>query len=340
MSTIHSLQLQLSDATKTRFAGASLAETLYTLPVTIFLTGDLGAGKTTFLQGFAEKLGIAEPLTSPTYALEQRYKTSNGLPFLHLDLYRLTERDAVQLVESTEDTDGIRCIEWANRLPQTIQSDQAIYLHFQEDGNGRLLTIDFCDATVPTEKEIDDWRAEAMLPPHITAHCEAVAHVAEVCADRLIAEGHIIRKNAVIAAARLHDLLRFVDFKGLPPQGITETPDEHLTWDAWRSRFPGQRHEDACSNFLREKGYPVIATIVEPHGIHMPLPVLETIEQKILFYADKRCITDKIVTVEERFADFMMRYTSGQKSDNQQPWLEYTKEVEKELFPEGEPLIN
>ncbi len=89
------LHLRLEDAAKTQLAGKYLAHSLYQYPITILLNGDLGAGKTTFLQGFAEELGIEDPLVSPTYALEQRYQTKTGMPFLHLDLYRLSEKDAM-----------------------------------------------------------------------------------------------------------------------------------------------------------------------------------------------------------------------------------------------------
>ena len=90
----------LSDAEKTHSAGKSLAHTLYDPQCTILLTGELGAGKTTFLQGFASALGISEPLTSPTFALEQRYQTQNHGELFHLDLYRLSEKQAQELIHS------------------------------------------------------------------------------------------------------------------------------------------------------------------------------------------------------------------------------------------------
>jgi tRNA threonylcarbamoyladenosine biosynthesis protein TsaE len=105
----------------THAAGASLAQSLYRIPVTILLTGPLGAGKTTFLQGLGEGLGIGQRLTSPTYALEQRYRTEHFGELLHIDLYRLTQHDAGQLIHSSERHHGIRCIEWADRL--TVQPD-------------------------------------------------------------------------------------------------------------------------------------------------------------------------------------------------------------------------
>ncbi len=334
-STLH---LRLSDAEKTRFAGYSLAETLYDIPVTLLLTGDLGAGKTTFLQGFADNLGISEHLTSPTYALEQRYETNREIPFIHLDLYRLKERDAEILVDSTDDHTGIRCIEWANRLPASVIPNDAMQIHLTEDGNGRMLSMTFDDETLPSEKQIDDWRAEAMLPPHITRHCETVARVAQQLSSALMENGHIIRQDALVAAARLHDLLRFIDFKGLPPAGMTQTEEERRTWEYWSAKFSGKGHEHACSDFMRQEGFPVISRIIETHGLRSSMQPMQTIEQKILFYADKRCIDDTVVTLEERFDDFRIRYANGKETEEQKTWEHYTKNIEEELFPNGVPL--
>lgn len=330
--------LRLSTAEKTRFAGESLADSLYGESTTIFLTGDLGAGKTTFLQGFAKKLGIQEQLTSPTYALEQRYNTTAGLPLIHLDLYRLQERDSAQLVAATEDRAAIRCIEWANRLPDSMKDRRAISVHLSEEGDERLLRIEFGDTDIPTEKQIDNWRAEAMITPRITAHCETVAGVAAACAELLMKNGRIVRLDALIAAARLHDLLRFIDFKGTPPPGVVETEEELQTWHKWKQRYPAHSHESACAAFLREQGFPILSDIVEPHGLRSPLPSVQTIEQKLLFYADKRCLVDQIVTVDERFDDFAVRYGNCKKSNDHETWYAFTKEIEKELFPNGIPL--
>lgn len=340
-STIPSLHITLADASKSRSAGGSLAGTLYGFPVDILLTGDLGAGKTTFLQGFAEKLGISDHITSPTYALEQRYEAKNGMPVIHVDLYRLKEKDAHILIETTDEHEGIRCIEWADRLPGKLFTGQSIHLHFEELKDGRTVKIIFDDCPIPTEKQIEDWRAEVMLPAHITRHCETVARIAGIFADHLIERGEIVRKDAVIAAAKLHDLLRFLDFKGVGPQGIQETKEEAATWEKWKQHFSGLGHEDGCAAFLRERGYSEIATIIEPHGLkNIERQPVETTEQKILFYADKRAIVDRIVTVAERFDDFAVRYASGGQTEKQRFWLAETMKVERELFPDGVPEIN
>jgi tRNA threonylcarbamoyladenosine biosynthesis protein TsaE len=58
----------------------------------VTLEGDLGAGKTTFIQAIARGLGVAAPATSPTYALVHRYQGRRG-PVFHLDCYRLRSPD-------------------------------------------------------------------------------------------------------------------------------------------------------------------------------------------------------------------------------------------------------
>ncbi len=81
----------------------------------IALHGDLGAGKTCFVQGYAAALGIDEPVTSPTYTLIGEYQ--GRLPLHHIDLYRISgPEEALGLgLEEYFDAGGIVAIEWAER---------------------------------------------------------------------------------------------------------------------------------------------------------------------------------------------------------------------------------
>ncbi len=81
----------------------------------IALHGDLGAGKTCFIQGYAAALGIDDPITSPTYTLIGEYE--GRLPLHHIDLYRLSgPEEALGLgLEEYFDANGITAIEWAER---------------------------------------------------------------------------------------------------------------------------------------------------------------------------------------------------------------------------------
>lgn len=86
----------------------------------ILLEGDLGAGKTTLVQGVAKGLEIDEPIVSPTFTLINEY-TDGRLPLYHLDLYRLEPHEVDSIYpemywEGIEVTPGIVAIEWQQRL--------------------------------------------------------------------------------------------------------------------------------------------------------------------------------------------------------------------------------
>ena len=87
------------------------------------LHGDLGAGKTCFIQGVAAALGIDEPITSPTYTLIGEYE--GRLPLHHIDLYRLSgPEEALGLgLEEYFDVNGITAIEWAERAEGLLPPD-------------------------------------------------------------------------------------------------------------------------------------------------------------------------------------------------------------------------
>ena len=323
--------MKLADAEATNEAGRSLVSTLYSGPLTIALTGDIGAGKTTFFRGFAEALGITENVTSPTYALEQRYPTSKHGEVLHLDLYRLTPEQAQDLVRQSESHTGIRCIEWADRLGNI--PEHAMHIHIAEEQQGRTLTCTFADNPLPDEADVEQWRIDAGLPENVIAHCNVVAETAASLADELMQKRHwIIRREAVRMGGLLHDLFRFLDFRtggfhGAPPV----TPERQAVWDRVRAEFPGMRHEAAVAAFLKSKGYEQLAEIIKTHGVHVPPGTESTIEQKVLYYADKLVALDKRVTLEERFRDFSERYAGGKQTDENMHWFEQAKNVEKEL---------
>jgi tRNA threonylcarbamoyladenosine biosynthesis protein TsaE len=100
---------------ETAAAGRDLASRLSAGSV-VLLFGDLGAGKTAFVRGLAEGLGIpAENVSSPTFTIMQEYRCGR-LPLYHVDLYRLDdprEIDELGLDELT--ADGILAIEWAEK---------------------------------------------------------------------------------------------------------------------------------------------------------------------------------------------------------------------------------
>jgi tRNA threonylcarbamoyladenosine biosynthesis protein TsaE len=111
--------IRLPDPKATQSLGIELGKSLIAGSV-LLLTGDLGSGKTTLVQGLAQGLEIADAIVSPTFTIINEY-VEGRLPLYHLDLYRLTSAEVDDLyLESywlgLETELGIVAIEWAERL--------------------------------------------------------------------------------------------------------------------------------------------------------------------------------------------------------------------------------
>jgi len=126
------------------------AEMLATLPddAVLALYGNLGSGKTCFVQGLAEAMGIKEPVTSPTFTLVNEYRGDALLT--HVDLYRLTNPDEALAMgfEELIESDGITAVEWAERAEEHHPAD-TVHLRFRtpEDGETRVITIERGDVS-------------------------------------------------------------------------------------------------------------------------------------------------------------------------------------------------
>jgi tRNA threonylcarbamoyladenosine biosynthesis protein TsaE len=89
----------------------------------VVLAGDLGAGKTAFVQGFGRGLDVTEPITSPTFTLVQQYE--GRLPVHHLDVYRLDQLGEVAELGLGEllDDGGVVLIEWGDAILPVLPND-------------------------------------------------------------------------------------------------------------------------------------------------------------------------------------------------------------------------
>jgi tRNA threonylcarbamoyladenosine biosynthesis protein TsaE len=124
--------------TETAAAGRELAQALAPGSI-VLLSGDLGAGKTAFVRGMAEGLGIdPSEVTSPTFTLIQEY-TGGRLRLHHVDLYRLTSEEVNDLgLDDLTLEGGVTAIEWPDRLPRPF--DGAIHVRI-EHGDDTTRTI-------------------------------------------------------------------------------------------------------------------------------------------------------------------------------------------------------
>jgi tRNA threonylcarbamoyladenosine biosynthesis protein TsaE len=119
---------------ETRLFASQLATVLEPGAV-ILLSGDLGAGKTVFVRGLAEGLGIdPDDVTSPTFTLVHEYR--GRLPLIHVDLYRLNKAELDEIgLDSELASRGVVAIEWPERLIR--QTPGAIRVRIGDKGATR-----------------------------------------------------------------------------------------------------------------------------------------------------------------------------------------------------------
>ena len=106
------------------------------------LHGELGSGKTCFVQGLARALGVRQPVTSPTFTIVNEY--SGRCRLVHMDLYRISDPQELLSIdfENYLDTEGIVVIEWAERSGNWLPGNtRHIYFNTGTDLNERTITM-------------------------------------------------------------------------------------------------------------------------------------------------------------------------------------------------------
>ncbi|HJO01847.1 MAG: HDIG domain-containing protein [Candidatus Woesearchaeota archaeon] len=154
---------------------------------------------------------------------------------------------------------------------------------------------------IPTKKESLDILNKNKTPSNVIEHCKTVCKVAEEIADKLIAKGININKTLVVAAALLHDIER--------------EKDNHII---------------AGAKLLKSMGFPEVAEVMGKHSLHEIEKEKNKqlrIEEKIMFYADKRVKENKIVSLKERIEDLEKRYNKNFSKE-----FEFAEKIEEELI--------
>ena len=141
MEPISRDELTTNSEIETRELGRALAAALAPGDV-ISLTGDLGAGKTRFVQGVAAGLGVDEPVTSPTFTIMKIYE--GRLPLYHFDVYRLQKITELQAIGYEEYFfgEGATIIEWGDKIREALPADYLrLEIHRDVDDIERRLLI-------------------------------------------------------------------------------------------------------------------------------------------------------------------------------------------------------
>lgn len=111
--------------------------------IVIELIGDVGAGKTTFVRGLAEGLGVKEPVTSPSFTISKSYALPTGGNLIHYDFYRLSDPGLMSedLSENLANPNDIVVVEWADTISDILpQNRTKITISYNNDDT-RKVTI-------------------------------------------------------------------------------------------------------------------------------------------------------------------------------------------------------
>jgi tRNA threonylcarbamoyladenosine biosynthesis protein TsaE len=141
-----SVEVEAPTAARTRAVGVAVAGLLRAGDLVI-LSGDLGAGKTTFTQGLGEGLDVRGAVTSPTFVISRVHPSLSGGPALvHVDAYRLgglVELDDLDLDASVEES--VTVVEWGSGVAEGLAKDrlevEILRAHGDDVGEGRTVTV-------------------------------------------------------------------------------------------------------------------------------------------------------------------------------------------------------
>jgi tRNA threonylcarbamoyladenosine biosynthesis protein TsaE len=171
-------ELRSDSPEHTRRIAAVLAKSLVPGDV-IALDGELGAGKTCFVRGLAEGLGLdAQQVASPTFVLSHEYEppdaSPTGVTLVHIDAYRLhgaDELDAVGWQELIDRGDAIIALEWPSRVAAALPADR-VHVRIEHVGEtSRIVSI----SAPPTKADRLQYIATDLQPVLPTASAPAIA---------------------------------------------------------------------------------------------------------------------------------------------------------------------
>lgn len=115
--------------------------------IVVELVGDLGAGKTTFMKGIGEELGIVEDIISPTFLIQRNYEIPNGKfkNLIHIDAYRIEKEEelkAIHFEEYANSPENIIFIEWPANLKKDLPGAKRIEFFHESEKTRKIIFRD------------------------------------------------------------------------------------------------------------------------------------------------------------------------------------------------------
>jgi len=144
---IYTVNVRIQTDNDMRALGRTIADTLHGGEC-IELIGDVGAGKTTLVQGIGEGLQADDDIQSPSFTISREYNCRDDLRLAHYDFYRLQDAGVLsyELAESLQDTTVITIVEWASTI-HAVLPDTAIRITIamSPDDESRIVEISGLD---------------------------------------------------------------------------------------------------------------------------------------------------------------------------------------------------
>ena len=149
------MQITVKNVTELAEVAQYLAENLPT-KFCLELIGDVGAGKTTFTKALIENLGSSDEVTSPSFAINNRYQLNDGREVSHYDFYRLGEAGVIsqELLEDLMNQQTCVIVEWAETVSQVLPAERLqITITTLADGVRRLELVGFDTGNMNMEQK-------------------------------------------------------------------------------------------------------------------------------------------------------------------------------------------
>lgn len=188
-----------------------------------------------------------------------------------------------------------------------------------------------------TEDQLQTLIEQYRVPVHVRKHMKKVAAVALFLGQRIRQSGEELDLSALRQAALLHDVMKLCDFEKLDIEHFEQniTAEDIRFWTALMKSCSHIGHVEAAYNMLKDLGEEKLAVIVRKHrfeGLIDERDKPATWEEKILYYADKRVMHDRIVSIPERLADGRERYfPDGDLPENDHLVEKAVYKLEKEI---------
>lgn len=189
---------------------------------------------------------------------------------------------------------------------------------------------------LPTREECFEMLKQWHVPGHVMKHISKVNKIAVFLAEKFKEKGYDVNVDLIDRASLLHDLLRVCDFKSIEPSKFEQeiTDEDRKKWKEIKDKYGDMHHADAGYEILKEM-YPEVANLVKKHRYRLILDGdnrPKTLNEKIIYYSDKRVMHDKIVSLKERAEDGHKRNPHLHQNHETEKADALVRKLEQEMF--------